>query len=358
MTDTSVLVTGATGYIAGHTIEELLTRGYAVRGTVRDLETASVDHLHAIAKRTGGSLKLVQARLEEDRGWADAVNGSEYVLHIASPNPSVPPRNEDEVIRPAVDGTLRVLRAAADSGTVRRVVVTSSSEAVNFGHKPGAKPIYTEADWSEIKNIGPYPKSKVLAEQAAWEFAGSHQIELASVNPGLVVGPVQYPGRPASLEPVRKLLAREMPGVPRFDFAVVDIRDVVTAHLLAMEHPAAAGNRYILVSEHMWLGDIAQVLSEHLRPRGWRIPTRPLPYPLVWATARFDKSVRMVLDEYRDRFELSAAKAARELGWTTRPARQSIIDAADSLIEQGVVRARAAARTASNATAAHDASPN
>jgi nucleoside-diphosphate-sugar epimerase len=331
---TKVLVTGATGFLAGHCVEELLRHGYAVRGTVRDLATADVAHLRAIAERLGGSLELVEARLDGDTGWAAAVDGCAYVWHLASPNPTQAPRDEREVVGPAVDGTLRVLRAAAASGTVRRVVVTSSIDAVRF---TGEQRVHTEADWSDERRCGPYPKSKVRAERAAWEFVRDRSLELVTIVPGLVLGPLLRPERTTSIEVIRLLLGRGLPAVPRLGFAVVDVRDIATAHRLAMETPEAAGNRYICAGEHRWMGEIAATLADEFGPRGYRVPTRPLPYWLMWTIARFDRTVRLALGLAGQPALVSAEKAGRELGWRTRPARESIVDAADSLIRLGIV---------------------
>ena len=340
MAETRVLVTGATGYIAGHCIAELLTHGYAVRGTVRSLATADVAHLHALARRHGRELELVEARLDADAGWAEAVDGCAYVWHLASPNPPELPKDEDELIRPAVDGTLRVLRAAAASGTVRRVVLTSSIDAIRQGHHD-VDQVRTEDDWSNVDRADPYPRSKVYAERAAWEFVRDQPFELVTINPGLVLGPLLRAERTTSVEVVRVLLARQVPAVPRLGFAVVDVRDVAVAHRLAMEVPEAAGNRYICAGEHLWMGEIAGVLAAE----GYRVPTRPLPYWLMWVIGRFDRTVRLALGYVGVPALVSADKAKRELGWTARPAAESIVDTAESLLRYGVIDRAAATGT-------------
>ena len=340
MTTTKVLVTGGTGFIAGHCIEELLAHGYAVRGTVRDIANADVGHLLAIAERTGGSLEFVEARLDSDTGWAEAVEDCSNVWHVASPNPPTVPKNEDEVIRPAVDGTLRVLRAAAASGTVRRVVLTSSIDAITHGHRDIGASLLTESDWSEVDRCGPYPKSKVYAERAAWDFVKDRSLELVTINPGLVLGPLLHRERNTSVEVVRRLLGREMPAVPQLGFALVDVRDVAIAHRLAMEIPEAAGNRYICAGGNMWMTEMAMLLKAEFGPRGYRIPTRPMPYWLMWSIARFDKSIRLALGYVGVQALVSAEKAERELAWTTRPARESLLDTAESLLRYGVVEKR------------------
>ncbi len=340
-----VLVTGATGYIAGHCIRELLEHGYRVRGTVRSLaDPTKTEHLRRIAAQLGGSLELVEADLTADRGWRDAAAGCTYVQHVASPFPAEVPKDEMDLIGPAVDGAKRVLQASADSGTVKRVVMTSSVAAVAFGHKDSNGAVRTEADWSIAENCDAYPKSKTLAERAAWDFVAAlpaeQRFELAVINPGFVLGPLLNADQGTSGELVRKLMAREMPACPEIGFAPVDVRDVAIAHRLAMELPQAAGNRYICAGEHLWVQDMAKVLAAEFNPRGYRVPTGHLPYWLMWVFARFDKAVRLALTFVGRKELVSSAKAQRELGWTMRPVRESIVDTARTMIEHRIVPAR------------------
>jgi len=339
MSRTTVLVTGATGFIAGHCIEELLSHGYKVRGTVRDKATANVAHLKAIAKNASGELELTEATLDDDQGWAEAAAGCDYIWHLASPVPARLPQDEAELIRPAVDGTLRVLRAAARSGTVQRVVMTSSTDAIVHGHA-GPGRISTEADWSAPEKLAPYPKSKMHAERVAWDFIANHPLELVTINPGLVLGPLQRRQQATSMEVIRLLLARKLPAVPRLSFAPVDVRDIAAAHRLAMETPGAAGHRYICASPAMWMGEIAGVLATSFGPRGYRVPTRTLPYWLMWANARFDPTIRLALSYYGVPVLVSADKAKQELGWVPRPASEAIVAAGESLIHHGLVPRR------------------
>ncbi|WP_129668118.1 SDR family oxidoreductase [Phytoactinopolyspora endophytica] len=337
-----VLVTGASGFIAGYCIRDLLERGYAVRGTVRDLSaTAKVSHLQGLADRHGADLELVAAGLDSDAGWADAVAGCDHVMHVASPFPGGTPDNEDELIRPAVDGTLRVLRAAAASGTVKRVVLTSSIAAVSFGHDEHHPTLRTEQDWSVVERSPAYQKSKTLAERAAWDYIAAmpanQHLELAVINPGLVLGPVQTEGVNTSVDVVRMLLAREQPGSPSIGFATVDVRDLAVAHRLAMELPQAAGNRYICAGGNIWMREIAKVLATEFNPRGFRVPTAGVPTWLVWIVARFDPTMRLALQLVGREELVSSDRAKRELGWTMRPVQQTIIDTAESLIEYGIV---------------------
>jgi dihydroflavonol-4-reductase len=342
----TVLVTGASGYIAGHCIEDLLRHGYAVRGTVRDVAaTAKVAHLTALAAELDGTLDFVAASLNADEGWDDAVAGCALVLHVASPNPPAVPRDENEVIRPAVDGTLRVLRAAAASDTVRRVVLTSSTAAVATGHtKPKVGP-YTEDDWSIAENSPAYEKSKTLAERAAWRFLEElpeeRRFELVAVNPGLVLGPLQRrPELATSTEVVHRLLNRSMPAVPQLGFAVVDVRDLAAAHRLALESPKAPGNRYICAGPHTWMQDMARTLATEFNPQGFRVPTGRLPYAALWLAARFDPTLRLALKFVGRSNEFSSDKARGELGWTMRPVAETVRDTGRSLVEHGLARPR------------------
>ncbi|MGK8488715.1 SDR family oxidoreductase [Nocardia asiatica] len=349
---TRVMVTGATGFVAGHVIGELLEHGYTVRATVRDLAaTGKRAHLVELARRTGGALEFAQADLTGDDGWASAVAGCTDVLHVASPFPATPPDDENELIDTAVEGTLRVLRACAAAGTVRRVVLTSSIAAIAYGHTEDVP--RTEADWTVVERSPAYQKSKTLAERAAWDFvaklpAGAG-FELVVVNPGMVLGPVLSAATSTSHEPVRRLLAGDVPGTPRVGWAPVDVRDLAAAHRLALETPEAAGNRYICAGEHLWMGEMARILAEEYGPRGFRVPTRALPNWVVRSVAIFDKGVRLTLPTLGRTESLSAEKARRELGWTMRPVRETLLDTAESLVLHGIV---ASPRRASSPPAA------
>ncbi|MFF7940921.1 NAD-dependent epimerase/dehydratase family protein [Nocardia gamkensis] len=339
---TRVTVTGATGFVAGHVIAELLEHDYAVRATIRDLAGAGKRaHLVELARRTGGELEFAQADLNGDAGWAAAVAGSAGVLHVASPFPATPPDDERELVDTAVEGTLRVLRACAAAGTVRRVVLTSSIAAIAYGHTDDA--LRTEADWTVVERSPAYQKSKTLAERAAWDFVAqlpaAERFELVVVNPGMVLGPLLSAATSTSHEPVRRLLAGDVPGTPRVGWAPVDVRDLAAAHRLALETPAAAGNRYICAGEHLWMEDMARILAEEYGPRGFRVPTRRLPNWVVRCVALFDKGVRLTLPSLGRPESLSADKAVRELGWTMRPVRESVVDTAESLLQRGIVAA-------------------
>ncbi|APY90365.1 SDR family oxidoreductase [Streptomyces alfalfae] len=341
----TVLVTGASGFVAGHCIEELLRHGYAVRGTVRDPERAEkVAHLTAQAADLGGRLDFVAARLDTDEGWAEAVDGCTFVLHVASPNPPSVPRTEDEIVQPAVEGTLRVLRASAASDTVQRVVLTSSSLAVNAGRAEPEAGRHTEDDWSLIENCSPYEKSKTLAERAAWNFyhdlPDKSRLDLVTILPALVLGPLQRAEVNTSNAVVQRLLDRSMPAVPDLGFSLVDVRDIATAHRLAMESPQAPGNRYLCGGTYTSMLDMARVLAAEFGPAGFRVPTRRLPYWAMWLAARFDPALRLALGYVGRPERLSSQKAIDELGWTARPAARTLRETGQSLRDHHIVHAR------------------
>ena len=341
--DVRVLVTGASGYIGGHCVVDLLRRGYRVRGTVRNLgKRAAVERLATLVPGSLERLEIVEADLSSDRGWAEAVRDCTYVLHVASPFPPNVPNDEMEVIGPAVDGTKRVLAAAAATrGGVKRVVLTSSVAAVAYGRREHTDKVFTEDDWSIVEQCDPYQKSKTLAERFAWDYVRSlptdQRFELVVINPGFVLGPLLDADVQTSSELVKRLLRRELPGCPQLGFAVVDVRDVALMHRLAMETPDAAGMRFICAGEHYWVQDIARTLAAEFAPYGYRVPTRALPYWLLWVVGRFDATVRMTLGYIGRRELVSHERAHNLLGWSPRPLRDTLADMGHSLIEHGVV---------------------
>jgi nucleoside-diphosphate-sugar epimerase len=263
----TVLVTGGSGFIGSRAILQLLASGHQVRTTVRSLKR-EVD-VRAMLKEggiePGDRLSLVVADLESDAGWPQAVAGCDYVLHIASPFPPSLPKHEDELIVPAREGALRVLRAARDAG-VKRVVLTSSFAAIGYGHKVQQAP-FSESNWTDLAgdDVQPYAKSKTLAERAAWDFIAREggRLELAVVNPVGVFGPVLGPDYSTSILLVQRLLDGAMPGCPQLDFGVVDVRDVADLHIRAMTDPAAKGGRFLAVAgDFMSIRDIARVLKK------------------------------------------------------------------------------------------------
>lgn len=340
----TVLVTGASGFIALHCIAELLKGGYAVRGSVRSANREG-EVRQAVMRATpeGGELDFVRLDLTNDDGWAEAAAGCDYILHVASPFPIGTPKDENDLIRPAVDGALRALKAGAAAG-VKRTILTSSVAAVAYGHEWSEGRVFTEDDWSQTDgphHIGAYEKSKTLAERAAWAFmetpeAGS--MELAVINPGAVIGPILSADSGTSNELVRQLMARALPACPRIGFVAVDVRSVADAHVLAMTKPEAAGKRFICATDAIWMEDIAKVLNAHFGPKGWKIPTGRLPDFVPRLVSIFNPALRQVTPRLGQMPYASADRLRDELGWEPRPIEAAVIDAGESLIEYGIVR--------------------
>jgi nucleoside-diphosphate-sugar epimerase len=313
-----------------------LERGYDVRTTVRDLarEQAVRDAIAAAGIDPGSRLSVRSAELTSDAGWEDAVAGCRYVLHVASPFPPVQPKDPDELIVPAREGALRVLRAALDAG-VERVAMTSSVAAVHPDRESSEAAPYTEADWTDGDDSSrtPYVRSKTLAEQAAWEHVRAADAEnrLATINPGAIIGPALSDDHSYSLQVVQRLLAGT-PAAPRLGFTLVDVRDVADLHIRAVTDPAGGGERFIATDRFLWMPEVAAVLRQRLGDAAKKVPTRVAPNLLVRAMGLFDGGIRSVVSELGKQSWYSSDKARTTLGWTTRPVEDSIEDCARSLI--------------------------
>ena len=329
-----VLVTGGNGFVATWCIVRALEQGFDVRTTVRSgSKEPRLRSILAGAVDAGDRLEVVTADLTSDSGWSDAVAGCTYVLHVASP--MIATRRPDEVIRPAVEGVHRVLRAARDGG-VRRVVYTSSCGAIYYGHPAQTEP-FDETSWTnlEASNMSLYVRSKTLAERAAWDFIAAEggSLELATVNPTGIFGPALDPENASSLDLIRRLLKGSPPATPNLWFGVIDVRDVADLHLRAMTNPDAAGQRYIASSgDVVSMLDIARVLREQLGPQAAKVPTRALPDWLVRLVGRFNTEVGDLVPLLGQRRNATSAKAQRELGWSARPWRETVVDSARSLL--------------------------
>ncbi|MDH5671637.1 MAG: aldehyde reductase [Myxococcales bacterium] len=349
--NTNVLVTGANGYVAMRCVALLLQQGYRVRGTVRSASRA--ERVRRILRQHSDldRLTLLEADLTQDDGWRDAMHGCSHVLHVASPVPSAPPKNPEDVIKPARDGTLRVLKAAVEAG-VERLVMTSSTSAIFYGHVRDGSRVYDEEDWSLLTDeVGAYERSKTLAERAAWDYVKTlppeRGFEFVVLNPGVVLGPVYDAEFSISGEVIRKLLTRELPGCPALGWALVDVRDLAEAHLLAMRSQQAPGKRFVLATEHVPLSRIAAILAEHLEDRGFRIPQRKLPDWLLRVVALWDRAAALTVSELHERQDLSSARAESILGWRSRGVDAMVMDMAESMIDLGIVPPPRATRAAS-----------
>ena len=331
-------------YVGSHCILQLLAAGHEVRTTVRNLKREP--DVRAMLKEggqvPGDRLSFVAADLEDDAGWAEAVGGCEFVHHVASPFPPSLPKHEDELIVPAREGTLRVLRASRDAG-VKRVVVTSSFAAVGYGQPPQSAP-FNETNWTnpDGDDVRPYVKSKTLAERAAWDFVEreGNGMELSVVNPVGVFGPVLGPDYSTSILLLTRLLNGQMPGCPRLWFGVVDVRDVADLHLRAMAQDEANGERFLAVAgDFMSIVEIAQVLIGRMGDAAKKVSIRQLPNWLVRLAAIRDPAVKQIVPELGKRKNATNEKAKLMLGWAPRSNEDSIVASAESLVRLGLLKA-------------------
>ena len=342
----TVLVTGASGYIATHLIQQLLKQGrFRVRGTVRNLSNESkIEPLKKLVPDAKYPLELVQADLKEAVDWVAAVKGCSYVFHVASPFPAKIPRDENTLIQPAVDGTLNVLRACSDAGCVKRVVLTSSIAAVSSGMNGNgnSEQVYSEQDWSVEQNCSPYEKSKLRAELAAWTFVRSleesKRFELAVVNPGVVIGPLlTTTGGDTSVQSILQLFIKSV-GVPNINWPLVDVRDVAAAHIAAMEKAEAAGNRCVLVGVNISYTKMADIVFREFFPLGYRTCTMHLPDFAMWFAKWFDDGAKWLYPALGKHLQYNTDMMRNVLGITPHPVNETIIDTCCSLIELGMVK--------------------
>jgi len=334
-----VLVTGASGFVATHIIKVLLDNGFRVRGTVRNLnDEKKIQPLRELAKEMPINIELVEADLLKPLNWPKAVSGCTYVIHTASPFSLREPKDPEEMIKPAVDGTLNVLKACADAGTVKRVVLTSSFASV-MGDRSAPK-MYNEDDWTDPSlNISTYNKSKTLAEKAAWEFVDKTKaFELAVVNPGFVLGPLLHNSNCSSADVIRRLINCETPMIAKICIPFVDVRDVALGHLKAMTVPEAAGKRHLILNRVAWIKDLAEILDKEFRPQGYSIPMREAPYFLLYLRSFFDKSLAIVLPDFGKDLKVENSRMIKVLGINPIDLHKTVIDMAYSLIDRGMAK--------------------
>ncbi|MFC5825072.1 NAD-dependent epimerase/dehydratase family protein [Nonomuraea insulae] len=337
MTET-VLVTGGTSYVAGWCVVELLNRGYRVRATVRDAsKEAAARAAVSTAVDPGDRLTFVVTDLTSDDGWDTAMSGCDYVLHVASPL-GADGATDDALIVPARDGTLRVLGAATRAG-VRRVVMTSAANAASPSSY-AEEGVTDETLWTDPADpsLTPYRRSKTVAEKAAWDFMAEHHgpTTLTTILPGAVFGPILTAANLGSVRIVARMIGGRLPGSPRIGLEIIDVRDLADLHVRAMTSPEAAGQRFLATGEFTWMRQMAIALREGLGEAGSKVSTRQLPDFLVRLTAVFDKPLRSITVSLGRRNRHSTDKAQRVLGWQPRPAAQTVVDCARSLIAHGV----------------------
>lgn len=336
-----VLVTGISGFVALQTTIELLNHGYAVRGTVRT--EAKADRVRNLLSPLAdmSQLEFATTNLLSDDGWDEAVAGCDYVAHIASPFPLSQPKDENDLIKPAVEGTLRVLKSASEGG-VKRVVQTSSTMAVAYGHPHSRDTPFTEKDWTNVDDPGvsAYAKSKTLAERAARKFMSEYTgpMTYASVNPSFILGPIIDKDLGSSADLVRNLLNGKYPGTPKLSMFCVDVRDVAKCHLLALESSDSELDRFVASDRSMWFQEFACALKDGLGDKARRVPTRRLPDFAVRLIALFDPDVRTVLPELGRTVLIDNAATKQALNLDFIPTEEAVVATAQSLIDLGLIK--------------------
>lgn len=335
----TILVTGGTGYIAGELIKQLLARGWTIHTTVRS-KAKSETALMARFGQPGDRLKIFEAELMRDDGWAEANAGCSHVAHVASPILASPPKHEDDLIIPAREGTLRALRFAKAAG-VKRFVQTSSNAAIAYG-RDAMEFTVTESDWTDVHHpdIYPYIKSKTLAERAArdWMAENGGAMEFVSVNPAFVLGPVDNADFSASVELVKQLLDGSMPMAPDIGFSIVDVRDIAALHVKCIETPGLVNERFLGGGRAYKAIELAAILRDNLGPKARKAPKRMMPNMLVKILSLFNAGVRTILPEIGKLRHSDASHAQQRLGWQMRPIEETMVATAQSLLDKGVVK--------------------
>ncbi|MGL4490478.1 MAG: SDR family oxidoreductase [Rhizobiaceae bacterium] len=341
MTDRIVLITGISGFIAKHCAVEILRAGYHVRGTVRSV--AKADKVRAtLAKHCDVSkLEFVEADLMSDAGWAEATKGVYGVLHVASPFIIEVPKDENELIGPAVNGTMRVLKAAIEAGA-KRFVQTSSVAAIMAGHGFDRTKPFTEDDWTNLNgsHVSAYEKSKTLAEKAARDCLAETKADIhyASVNPGFVLGPLLDSDYGASAQVIQMFMKGKYPGCPALSFPCVDVRDIGKMHRLALETNEPSGGRYVGVSESAWFVDMTRAIKAKLKPADVKkVPTKQLPNFVIKMIALFDPAARRIVPELGRQAQVDNSRTKKALGMEFIPVSESAPAMAQSLVDHGLV---------------------
>ena len=346
----TVLVTGGSGFVGSHCIVAALNAGYQVRTTVRSLARAEeVKEMLRVGGVTEDRVKSVEFHavdLTNDDGWANACKSCTYVLHVASPFPAQPPKNEDDLIVPAREGTLRALRAAKAAGTVCRVVLTSSTASIISGHTPERyqKGPFTEEDWTDVDSpatpVGAYQKSKAVAERAAWDWIAKEgrELEMATVHPCGIYGPLLSKNMATSVTIIQMFLNGSLPVIPQVGFGVIDVRDVADLHLRAMTDPRAKGQRFLAVpDEYIDVPGIANVLRRRLGDKAKKVPTFVAPNWMMRVVGWFDSQVSLMAPMLGKRIEERNAKAKQVLGWQPRNVEDALLATAESLEKLGLL---------------------
>ncbi len=358
-TDKSVLVTGGSGFVGVHCILQLLDKGYRVRTTLRSLNRKNevIEMLRNGGVESVEHLSFIEANLSQDTNWDEAVENCEYVLHVASPISLTPPKDENEMIVPAVEGTLRVLRASKNAG-VKRVVITSSFAAVGYSHND-PNTLITEESWTDPndKSLSAYLKSKTLAEKAAWDFIKKEggELEVSVVNPVGIFGPSLGPNLSGGLEILKQLLDGSMKAIPQINFGIVDVRDVADLHLRAMTSSEAKGQRFLaLAGDVLSLHDIALMLKNKMGDEAKNVTTKVLPNWIVRIAALFNPAAKNIVPQLGRIKNASNEKARTILGWTPRTNEEAIMASVESIVRFGLIKKSTMVRPGASLTTSND----
>ena len=340
----TVLVTGGTGFVGSHCVLQLMQKGYNVKTTLRSMNRKNevIEMLKTAGVTSFDNLAFIETDLTKDANWAEAVKGCQYVLHVASPIFSTLPKEDNEMIRPAVDGTLRVLKAARNAG-VKRVVLTSNFGAIGYSHKDPDTEI-TEAEWTDPtqKDLSSYSRSKVMAERAAWDFINREggNLELSVINPVFIMGPSLGPDLPSGFDLPKHLLDGSMKSVPNIPFNIIDVRDVADLHIRAMTNPDAKGQRFIaMAGGKITLPEIALLLKNKMPDVAKKVSTKILPNWVVYTASLFNRQAKHAAPLLRVSRKVSNAKARKVLGWVPLANNEEAIFASvNSMIKFGIIK--------------------
>ena len=342
---TKVLLTGASGYIGKHITLQLLNQGYEVRASVRNLSKSSevrdavLPHL-LDSNNMDARLTFIELDLEKDAGWVDALKGIDVLMHTASPFPLISPKDENELIRPAVDGTLRALRAAKESG-VKRVILTSSVAAIYGCNLPAGASAYDETMWTDVEHpVGrvAYTKSKTLAERAAWNFVKNEapEIALTTINPVLVLGAPLDKNFGSSISLVERILLGKDPMLPDLKFSIVDVQDVAKMHVNSIKIDSSKGERILAAAGTKSFVDIAKLLKAAY-PKS-KVKSAKAPTFLIYFLSLFDSTIKGILPQLGKPMNVSGAKATRVLGINFTSTDVTLRESADYLIRNGFIK--------------------
>ncbi|TDW51829.1 nucleoside-diphosphate-sugar epimerase [Flavobacterium sp. 270] len=338
-----VLVTGGTGFVGIHCILQLLEQGYKVKTTLRSLKNQK-DVIQML--KNGGissfeNLSFVETNLSSDLNWDEAVKDCDYVLHVASPISLAVPKTDDETIKPAVEGTLRVLKVAKNAG-VKRVVLTSSFAAVGYSHNDNER-LITEEDWTnpDDKHLSAYLKSKVLAEKAAWDFIQNEGkgLELSVINPMAIFGPLLSDKLSSGHDLLKRLFDGSLKAIPQIALGITDVRDVADLHIRAMLNPKANGQRFLALSGGiLTFPEVAMLLKQNLGAQGEKVTTKIAPNWLIRFFALFNAGAKNIVPQLGRRKNASNEKAISVLNWKPRTNEEAIIAAGKSMILYNIVK--------------------